>query len=85
MSAGTETPWWWPELADAAFCERVRQGYPETATWYDEEIIELYADGWKYADTHDHLGDARAQLQELSDAFLQYVERYGWPIEPEDS
>lgn len=67
----TEKPWWYPELTDAAWIARIRADYPEDAEGMDdEEIREKYADGCKYADTWDNLGDARTQFEKLADAYL---------------
>lgn len=73
-----EKPWWFPVLADAAWCDRIRKDYPEdTDGMDDEEIREEYAHGWKYADTWDHLGDAREEYEQLADAYLALLESTG--------
>lgn len=69
----TEKPWWWPELTDAIWCERIRGDYPEAASWDDESIRDEYADGLKYANLWDHTGDAAEQFEKLADAFLDLI------------
>jgi hypothetical protein len=64
----TERPWWWLEETTAAWCQRVREDYPDDANnMDDEEVRETYADGNKYADTWDHLGDARESIDHMMD------------------
>jgi hypothetical protein len=71
MSIQDDKPWWIPELTDAAWCARIREDYPEDAADSDDDTIrDEYADGWKYADTWDHLGDAREQFEQLADAYF---------------
>lgn len=73
--------WWFPVLTDAEWCARIRQDYPEDAAELDDdEIREQYADGWKYADTWDHLGDAREDYERLADAYLELLRSTGAPI-----
>jgi hypothetical protein len=66
------TPWWFPVLTDAAWMARLRKDYPDEAgDMDDDELREYYAGGWKYSDTWDHLGDARAEYQALADSYLE--------------
>ena len=69
-----EHPWWWPVPTDAKWLARIRADYPDHAGWSDEDLRDHYAEGWKSADTWDHLGDAREDYQMLADAFLDLVE-----------
>jgi hypothetical protein len=67
-------PWWFPEITDAAWCDRIRKDYPEDAAGMDDDDIrEQYADGCKYADLWDHVGDARSQFEALADAYLSML------------
>lgn len=77
MGTQDEKPWWFPQLADAAWCARIRSEYPEAASLDDDEIRDEYADGWKYADTWDHLGEARAEYEKLADAYLELLAKVG--------
>lgn len=66
-----EKPWWFPELTDAAWVARIRADYPEDTQGLDDDTVrDEYADGMKYADTWDHLGDARGSYEPLADAYL---------------
>ena len=72
MSIQDKNPWWIPVLTDAEWCAQIREDYPEDAANSDDDTIrEEYADGWKYADTWDQLGDAREQLEKLADAYFE--------------
>jgi hypothetical protein len=74
----TEKPHWFPQATDAAWCARIREEYPEETEGMDDDSIrEEFADGWKYADTWDHLGDAREAYEELADAYLALLESTG--------
>jgi hypothetical protein len=67
-------PWWFPEITDAAWCDRIRKDYPEDAAGMDDDDIrEQYANGCKYADLWDHVGDARSQFEALADAYLSML------------
>ena len=67
----TEKPWWFPQLTDDAWIARIRAEYPEDMDGLDDEAVrDGYADGMKYADTWDHLGDARHSYEHLADAYL---------------
>lgn len=77
MSTEKDKPWWWPTLTDESWLAQIREDYPETADMSDNALIEYYADGRKYATTWDHVGDARADHEELADAFLKLVEETG--------
>ena len=65
-----ETPWWWPVRADKNWMQRIRDDYPEATGLDDDEIAEKYADGWPFADTWDHLGDAREEYQPVAEELL---------------
>jgi len=67
-------PHWFPVLTDAKWISRVRKDYPlDTAGMGDDALRDEYADGWKYADTWDHLGDARQDYEYLADAYLKLL------------
>jgi hypothetical protein len=71
MSLQDDKLWWIPELTDAAWCARIREDYLEDAADLDDHSIQSkYAKGLKYADTWDHLGDAREQFEKLADAYF---------------
>jgi hypothetical protein len=40
-------------------------------------VRDTYAGGYKYADTWDHLGDARHDYEQLADAYLDLLKRSG--------
>lgn len=65
-----KTPYWYPRLTNTEWCDRIRKDYPKAALWDDETIRDEYANGWKYADMWDHLGDARGDYEKLADAYL---------------
>jgi hypothetical protein len=67
----SEREWWEPVLCDAEYCNGLRADYPDKANWSDEELIEHFAQGRKYAVTWDHLGDAYADYEKLADAYLK--------------
>lgn len=70
----SDKPWWFPVLADHQWANRIRADYPEHTVGMDDDAIrDEYADGWKYADVWDHLGDARADYEKLADDYLQLV------------
>lgn len=74
----SEKPWWFPTLTDAAWIAQIRADYPDdTRDMDDDEVREHYADGWKYADTWDHLGDAREEYEKLADAYLALLAKVG--------
>jgi len=78
MSDKTEKPWWWPQLVNAEWRTQIRKDYPEDVSgWGDDQIDDTYADGWPYVDLWDHLGDARADWEQLANAFLKLVEETG--------
>lgn len=75
-----DKPWWFPVLTDDAWIACVREDYPDdTQGMDDDEIRDVYADGWKYADTWDHLGDARAEYEKLADAYLALLAKEPQP------
>ena len=74
---GSKKPWWWPEPVTPEWRARIRTDYPEAANMDDDTLDNSYAEGWQYSDTWDHLGDARAEYQELADAFLALVAETG--------
>lgn len=83
MSTSEERPWWWPELTDDAWCEKTRDEYPDSLTELtNDEIREEYADGLKYANTWDNVGDAVEEHERLADAFLTLVKKYN--LSPRD-
>lgn len=72
----SEKPFWYPDRADGDWCARLRADYPEHADLSDEELMEEFnPEGWKYADTWDHLGDAREDWEHLADAYLELEAR----------
>ena len=76
MANESEKPWWFPELTGATWCARIRADYPDDAgSMTDDEIRDEYADGNKYADTWDHVGDAREQFEALADAYIALLSR----------
>lgn len=65
-------PWWYPELTDAAWVAEKRADYPEATEGMDDESVrDKYADGCKYQDLWDHVGDAREQFEKLADNYLE--------------
>lgn len=65
-------------LTDDAWIASVRADYPEeTAGMSDDCVRDTYAHGCKYADTWDHLGDAREDYEQLADAYLDLLTRSG--------
>jgi hypothetical protein len=71
-------PFWWPEPVNDEWRARIRADYPEeTQDMDDDDIDDKYTEGWRYADTWDHLGDAREEYQHLADAFLKLVAETG--------
>ena len=78
MTTTNDEPWWWPVPVTPEWRLRIRADYPEdTAGMCDQTLDYTYTDGDRYADTWDHLGDARAEYQELADAFLKLVAECG--------
>ena len=68
-------PWWWPELVTPEWRARIRAEYPEDVEGMDDDALdEHYAQGWSYADTWDHIGDAREEYEKLANAFLRLVD-----------
>jgi hypothetical protein len=75
MSIEQKREWWFPALTGDAWIARIREDYPEeTQNLSDEEIRDKYADGRKYADLWDHLGDARDDWEKLADAYSNLLE-----------
>ena len=71
-----DRPWWFPVVTDSDWCNQIRADYPEEeGDMDDDDIRDHYSDGWKYADTWDHLGDARAEYEKLADAYLELLAR----------
>lgn len=71
-----ERPCWFPTLMDARWVAGVRADHPkETDGMSDEFLRESYGNGGKYADTWDHLGDARHDYEKLADAYLELLDR----------
>jgi hypothetical protein len=80
------TPWWYPILTDASWCEDKRKEYPSEAHLDDEALRNRYADGAKYQTLWDNLGDARDEHEHLADAYLELlrtVQRAGLRISGE--
>jgi hypothetical protein len=74
MKTETERPYWFPKLTDDAWIARVRSDYPDdTEGMSDGWVRDTYAGGYKYADTWDHLGDARHDYEMLADAYLDLL------------
>ncbi len=72
----SKRPHWFPVRTDAKWLARIRAEYSEdTEGLSDDAIRDKYADGWKYADTWDHLGDARASYEPLADDYITLLER----------
>jgi hypothetical protein len=71
-----EKPWWFPQLADAAYFARLRDDYPDKAGLTDADLNAYFnPNDLKYVDTWDHLGDAREQFEALADAYLALLSR----------
>jgi hypothetical protein len=71
-------PWWFPVITDSKWVANIRKDYPEnTANMDDDEVRDHYADGRKYVDTWDHLGDARDEYEALADAYLKLLTERG--------
>lgn len=66
-------PWWKPVLTDSAWCNEMRNDYPDAAGLSDDEIRDKFADDRKYAVTWDHVGDAYEQFEKLADAYLAKI------------
>jgi hypothetical protein len=78
MATENDRPYWFPKLTDDAWIARVRADYPQdTDGMSDEWVRDTYAGGYKYADTWDHLGDARHEYEKLADAYLDLLKRSG--------
>jgi len=77
MKCPDKRPWWWPVLVDEKLIAELRQDYPEKCDGLDDDevLCEFDLDCTKYADTWDHLGDARGEYEQLADAFLEIVQR----------
>jgi hypothetical protein len=79
MATNDERPYWFPRLTDAAWIARMRADNPEeTAGEDDDWVRDRYADGHKYADTWDHLGDARHYYERLADAYIELLKLSGF-------
>lgn len=72
-------PWWWPREANDAWRAQLRKDYPDdTKDKSDDELDDEYnEEGYKYVDTWDHVGDARAGYEPLADAFLKLCAETG--------
>lgn len=78
MATSNDRPYWFPKLTDAAWIASVRADYPEGTEGMDDDWVrDEYAEGYKYADTWDHLGDARHDYEQLADAYLDLLKRSG--------
>ena len=63
-----ERKYWYPQLTDGEWIARLRTDYPEDCDGMDDaDVREYYADGRKYADVWDHVGDARVDWEMLAD------------------
>ncbi len=69
-------PYWFPKLVDNAYLQQLRDDYPEQAHLDDDSLKEHFDLWWKYADTWDHLGDARDEYEKLADAYLALIAKY---------
>lgn len=72
-------PYWFPEIVDEDYLKRIREEY-NLEDLDDDEIREKFDLHWKYADTWDHLGDARHSYERLADAYLALLAKH-----PEDA
>jgi len=63
--------WWYPKIVDTEYCQLTRDKYPQDAYLSDDEIIEEYFNGRKYAVTWDNMKDANDQFEALADAYLK--------------
>ena len=59
------------KLCDKAYCERLRTDYPENEDMTDEELIEHYNHGRKYAVLWDNVGDAYYDYERLANAYVK--------------
>lgn len=73
MNNGTGKPWWFPQLTDEAWCEKMREDYPYKAHLSDEEIRSHFAQGLKYATMWGHVRDAYSEYEELANAYLELL------------
>lgn len=71
MSNEANKAWWFPELCDKSYFDRLREDYEEASGKGDEQLLDEYNDGRKYSVTWDHIGDAYAQYEPMADCFLQ--------------
>jgi hypothetical protein len=72
-----DKPYWYPELTDEKWCQRVRDDYniPQSVT--DKKIRDKYANGQKYAVLWDNLEEAYDQFEKLADAYLKLLKEKG--------
>lgn len=69
-----DKPWWWPQEIGPEWYAQLRDDYDDKADWSDEQLLDYFGGGWdQFADTWDHLGDARAEYEKLARAFLSLV------------
>jgi hypothetical protein len=68
-------PYWFPQIVDAAYLNELREEY-DMQGLDDEETKDKFDLHWKYADTWDHLGDARHSYECLADAYLALLAKY---------
>jgi hypothetical protein len=79
MATNNERPYWFPKLTDAAWIARMRADYPKgTKGMDDDRVRDTYAEGCKYADTWNNLGDARHDYEQLADAYLDLLKLSGF-------
>lgn len=69
-----EEQWWFPKKTDEQWMEQIRKDYPENADWSDESLRDHYANGRKYENTWDHVGDAADEHEKLADSYLDAIE-----------
>jgi len=68
-----EKPWWFPQITNQEYCDRLRKDYPEGAKLSNDELIDIYANGRKYAVLWDHIGDAYEEYEKLADAYIDLL------------
>ena len=67
----SEKQWCYPKRTDKDWVHRTRNDYPEdTKEMSDDGVRDYYADGLKYQNLWDNLGDAVEEHEALADAYL---------------
>lgn len=64
--------YWEPELCDDDYFSRLRLDYPENSDMSNDELHDHFNNSRKYSITWDHIGDAYAEYEPLSDAYLRH-------------